>query len=79
MTILAPSATKISAVRQPMPLVAPVITATLPSSLPMSFSWFCRNGIYLRLADATQATLEALGVRILPHGEPDPGYADRLA
>ena len=35
MTILAPSATKISAVRRPMPLVAPVITATLPSSRPM--------------------------------------------
>src|SRR5471030_1121854 len=39
-TILAPSATKTSAVRSPMPLVAPVITATLPSSRPMSFSWF---------------------------------------
>ena len=34
-TILAPSATKTSAVRNPMPLVAPVITATLPSSLPI--------------------------------------------
>ena len=37
MTIFAPSATKISAVRNPMPLVAPVMTATLPSSLPMLF------------------------------------------
>jgi hypothetical protein len=40
MTILAPSATKTSAVRKPMPLVAPVITATLPSSRPMSISPF---------------------------------------
>ena len=40
MTILAASATKISAVRNPMPLVAPVMTATLPSSRPMSFSPF---------------------------------------
>src|SRR6266404_5251587 len=39
MTILAPSATKTSAVRKPMPLVAPVITATLPSSRPISFSF----------------------------------------
>jgi hypothetical protein len=45
----------------------------------MSLSWFYRYGIYLRLADATQAMLGALGVRILHHGEPDPGYADRLA
>ena len=37
MTMLAPSATKISAVFSPMPLVAPVIIATLPSSLPISF------------------------------------------
>src|SRR5581483_11663212 len=37
MTIFAPSATKISAVRYPMPLVAPVITATLPSSFPICF------------------------------------------
>jgi hypothetical protein len=35
-TIFAPSATKISAVRNPIPLVAPVITATLPSNRPMS-------------------------------------------
>jgi hypothetical protein len=35
-TIFAPSATNISAVCHPMPLVAPVITATLPSSRPMS-------------------------------------------
>lgn len=39
-TILAPSATKTSAVRNPIPLVAPVITATLPSSLPMECSCF---------------------------------------
>src|SRR5579871_3896562 len=38
MTILAPSATKISAVRRPIPLVAPVITPTLPSSRPISMS-----------------------------------------
>ena len=36
MTTFAPSATNISAVRSPMPLVAPVMTATLPSSRPMS-------------------------------------------
>jgi hypothetical protein len=35
MTILAPSATNISAVLSPIPLVAPVITATFPSSLPI--------------------------------------------
>jgi hypothetical protein len=40
MTILAPSATNTSAVRRPMPLVAPVMTATLPLSRPISFSWF---------------------------------------
>ena len=34
-TIFAPSATKISAVCKPMPLVAPVITATLPFSRPI--------------------------------------------
>src|ERR1700730_4412311 len=43
-TILAPSATKTSAVRKPMPLVAPVITATLPSSRPILFSRFCDTG-----------------------------------
>src|SRR5258708_11243629 len=36
MTTLAPSATKSSAVLRPMPLVAPVMIAILPSSLPMS-------------------------------------------
>jgi hypothetical protein len=35
-TIFAPSATNISAVCSPMPLVAPVMTAILPSSRPMS-------------------------------------------
>src|SRR5581483_134249 len=39
MTISAPSATKISAVRSPMPLVAPVITATFPSSFPILLSF----------------------------------------
>ena len=38
-TIFAPSATKISAVRNPMPLVAPVMTAILPFSRPMSLSF----------------------------------------
>jgi hypothetical protein len=38
MTIFAPSATNISAVRRPMPLVAPVMTATLPLNRPMPFS-----------------------------------------
>src|SRR3954467_14842597 len=37
---LAPSWTKISAVRRPMPLVAPVTMVILPSSLPMDFSPF---------------------------------------
>ena len=37
-TTLAPSATKISAVRRPMPLVAPVTMVILPSSLPMPYS-----------------------------------------
>src|SRR6185437_8201637 len=35
-TTLAPSLTKISAVRAPMPLAAPVTTATLPASIVMS-------------------------------------------
>src|SRR6185312_13187057 len=43
MTILAPSATKNSAVRRPMPLVAPVITPTLPSSRPMSLPLSIHN------------------------------------
>ena len=37
-TTLAPSATKISTVRRPMPLVAPVTMVILPSSLPMETS-----------------------------------------
>src|SRR6185295_8522936 len=45
-TIFAPCSTKISAVLSPMPLVAPVMTATLPFSRPMSFSCSCcRNSI----------------------------------
>jgi hypothetical protein len=61
MTIFAPSATKTSAVRKPMPLVAPVMTATLPSSRPISLSFlrsshFCLDQ-YPRLAEATQAVL----------------------
>src|SRR6202022_164238 len=44
MTIFAPSATNISAVRSPIPLVAPVMTATLPSSRPISFSRSCDAG-----------------------------------
>jgi hypothetical protein len=45
-----------------MPLVAPVMTATLPLSRPMPFSPFCAMpvSIYSRLADATQAMLAAL-------------------
>src|SRR5258707_1132862 len=59
MTMLAPSATKISAVRSPMPLVAPVITAILPSSRPMSFSPFSRSwhSVYFRTDGTTQAML----------------------
>jgi len=41
---LAPSATKISTVRRPMPLVAPVTMVILPSSLPMDISPFSRPG-----------------------------------
>jgi hypothetical protein len=56
MTIFAPSATKISAVRSPIPLVAPVITATLPSNRPMSLSFQDRTGSnYPRPAATTQA------------------------
>jgi hypothetical protein len=36
MTTRAPSATNSSAVRAPMPLVLPVMTATLPSSAPVA-------------------------------------------
>jgi hypothetical protein len=35
MTVVAPSRANSSAVRAPMPLVPPVITATLPSSIPI--------------------------------------------
>src|SRR5262245_36057044 len=35
-TTLAPSATNSSAVRAPIPLVAPVMSATLPSTMPMA-------------------------------------------
>jgi hypothetical protein len=35
MTVVAPSRANSSAVRAPMPLVPPVITATLPSRIPI--------------------------------------------
>src|SRR5205823_5326326 len=57
-TIFAPSATNSSAVCSPMPLVAPVITATFPSSRPTSSSP-CRNRFhqYSRPLPTRQASL----------------------
>src|SRR5262245_16007966 len=59
MTMRAPSATKTSAVRRPIPEVAPVMIATLPSSLPMVAS----SGSPLHLREALAAFGKALQER----------------
>ncbi len=76
--LLVPSATNISAVRNPMPLVEPVMTATLPLSRPMSFSCLAITCLDYPPACRRYASGLAAFEREFPFGAALIGYADRL-